>query len=365
MTGRELVRVVNPSHTRRNLRLFLHTTPLRNDNVTNFSADGNRNDGGFFYYFFFIYFLHFIRPSRTKHARFFDRTIEFFSRQSFVSHQRYISFREKKVDPLKHSNTRHTQRDSLILFKWSCRCTHATQFHRFTDRFLSRLFPITLPEGQQKKPEEIPPEPRSRTSRSPKLQNSSTIHAQNCSDWHPKQQQQRRIPNELWQFSATTTIETKEDKTRRTQRDRDLVFTTASVPRERSSPKKRSSQFIVSSPTSDSSSDCESRMISARSMQKCCTMFPEKKHAIDDDDCRHGTDLDLDGEGTETNLVCASSAVVQYVRSVPVWLVLVLVRWADTRSPTATKCVYRGSEINNLAGSDKSSAVLIDSRQVY
>lgn len=37
---------------------FLHTTPLRNDNVTNFSAvaeDGNRNDGGFFYYFFYLF----------------------------------------------------------------------------------------------------------------------------------------------------------------------------------------------------------------------------------------------------------------------------------------------------------------------
>lgn len=47
---------------------------------------------------------------------------------------------------------------------------------------------------------------------------------------------------------------------------------------------------------------CESLMISARSMQICCTMFPKKKHAIDDDDdddCRHGTDLDLDGEGTD------------------------------------------------------------------
>uniref|UniRef100_A0A8D8NU30 (northern house mosquito) hypothetical protein n=1 Tax=Culex pipiens TaxID=7175 RepID=A0A8D8NU30_CULPI len=183
MTGRELVRVVNPSHTRLNLRLFLHTTPLRNDNVTNFSAvaeDGNRNDGVFF--LFFIYFLHFIRRSRTEHARFFDRTIEIFHGNLLFRTKVTFPSAKKKVDPLKHSNTRHTQRDSLIFFKWSCRCTHATQFHRFTDRFLSRLFPITLPEGQRKKPEEIPPGTRSRTSRSPKLPNSSTIQAQNCND---------------------------------------------------------------------------------------------------------------------------------------------------------------------------------------
>lgn len=99
--------------------------------------------------------------------------------------------RKEKVDPLKHSNTRATHSRDSDLTRVVCRVLH-------TCNAISPISVTAFSYHFARRPKNLK-FLRGHGHESSDRQNSKNLQrfSQNCSDCHPKQRHQRRIPNEL------------------------------------------------------------------------------------------------------------------------------------------------------------------------